>query len=78
MVKEMLVQDLIQVSSSPFASPTILVKKKYQTWRFCVDYWKLKDQTIKNKYLTPVIEDLLSELCGAKMFSKIDLKQEYF
>jgi hypothetical protein len=61
-VQEMLQADLIQHSSSPFTSPILMVKKKDNTFQFCVDYRHLNAITVKGKYHVLVIEEILDEL----------------
>lgn len=77
LIKHMLQSQQIRPSLSPFASPIILVKKKDGTWRMCVDYRQLNSNTVKNKCPIPIIENLLDELYGAQIFSKIDLRPGY-
>ncbi|CAN6347636.1 unnamed protein product [Urochloa humidicola] len=77
LIQQLLQAHMIRPSVSPYSSPVILVKKKDGTWRLCVDYRQLNSKTVKNKYPIPIIEDLLDELFGAQVFSKIDLRSGY-
>nr|XP_016447594.1 PREDICTED: uncharacterized protein LOC107772617 [Nicotiana tabacum] len=77
-LRQMLDQGIIQPSCSPFASPMVLVGKKDGSWRLCVSYRNLNKYTLKNKFtIPPIVEDLLDELGGSKIFSKIDLSSGY-
>ena len=77
-VKELLEKKLIEPSSSPWASPVVLVSKKDGTKSFCIDYRKLNDVTRKDSYPVPNIEDSLNALAGAKWFSSLDLASGYW
>jgi hypothetical protein len=64
-------------SSSPWGAPVIFVPKKDGTQRLCVDCRALNVVTIKNEYPLPRIDDLFDQLCGACVFSKVNLRSGY-
>nr|KYP72073.1 Transposon Ty3-G Gag-Pol polyprotein [Cajanus cajan] len=68
---------MVRPSVSPWGAPVLLVKKKNSGTRLCVDYRQLNKLTIKNKYPLPRIDDLMDQLRGALVFSKIDLRSRY-
>lgn len=69
---------IVRPSNSDYASPIVLVKKKDGSTRICVDYRKLNEKIIKNRFPMPIIDDQLDKLHGAKVFSTLDLKNGFF
>nr|KYP38001.1 Transposon Ty3-G Gag-Pol polyprotein [Cajanus cajan] len=76
-LEDLLAKQLVRPSVSPWGAPVLLVKKKDGGSRLCVDYRQLNKLTIKNKYPLPRIYDLMDQLRGASVFSKIDLRSGY-
>ena len=61
----MLQNDIIQPSSSPWASPVVLVQKQDGGQRLCIDYRKLNSVTKKDTYPIPRIDDIQDTLAGS-------------
>ena len=77
MYDEMLEAGIIQPSQRYFFAPVVLVHKKDGSWHMCLDYRELNKLTIKNKFLIPMINELLDELLGEIYFTKLDLHSGY-
>ena len=77
-IQEMLDIGSLQKSHSPWANAVILVQKKDGSLRFCIDLRKLNNQTIKDAYSLPHIDETLDSLQGSQWFSSLDLKSGYW
>jgi len=78
MVNEMLQAQVIEESSSPWARPVVLIRKKDGSLRFCVDYRRLNAVTRKDVFPLPRIDDLLDQLGGKRVFSTLDARSGYW
>ncbi|XP_049875596.1 uncharacterized protein LOC126373483 [Pectinophora gossypiella] len=78
MVREMLDNGIVRESSSPYASPIVLVQKKTGEKRLCVDYRALNRKTRKDHYPLPRVEDQLDQLAGNTLFTSLDLASGYY
>lgn len=74
---DLLSRGFIQPSVSPYGAPILFVKKKDGSRRMVIDYRLLNKITVKNKYPLPRIDELLDQLAGAKVFTKLDLMSGY-
>ena len=76
-LEDLLEKKFVRPSVSPWGALVLLVKKKDGSMRLCIDYRQLNKVTIKNRYPLPRIDDLMDQLVGARVFSKIDLRSGY-
>ena len=76
-INQLLESRVITESSSPYASPIVLVRKKDGSLRLCVDYRLLNSKTRKDAFPLPRIEESLDALSGARWFSTLDLASGY-
>ncbi|CAI7895737.1 unnamed protein product [Closterium sp. NIES-53] len=77
-IEYLLDRQLIRPSTSPYGAPVLFTPKPDSSLRMCIDYRALNKQTVKNKYPIPRIDDLLDQLRGATVVSKLDLRSGYW
>jgi hypothetical protein len=76
-IDEMVGKGYIRPSKSPYALPFFFVKKKDGKLRPVQDYRRLNSHTVRNQYPLPLIAQLISDLSGAHIFLKVDIRQGY-
>ncbi|GFX25296.1 retrovirus-related Pol polyprotein from transposon 17.6 [Trichonephila clavipes] len=77
-IEEWLNEGIIRPSSAEYACPIVMVKKKDGSSRMCIDYRKLNQKHVKDKFSLPIIEDVLDTLQEAKVYSTLDLLNGFF
>ena len=78
LLEQMLEKGVVEPSSSPWASPVVLVRKKDGSMRFCINYRKLNEVTRKDAYPLPRIDVTLDTLHGSHWFTILDLLSGYW
>ena len=77
-LRQMEREGVIERSSSEWAAPIVLLKKKDATLRMCVDYRRLNNVSEMDAYLMPRIDDLIDRVGKAKFITTLDLSRGYW
>lgn len=77
-VEKLKAQDVVENSDSPWVSPVVMIKKKDNTYRFCVDYRRLNSVIITDAHPLPRVDDSLDALSGSQYFSSMDMSSGYW
>ncbi|GBG84966.1 hypothetical protein CBR_g39429 [Chara braunii] len=76
-IKEFEANGWIEPAIGPWSFPVVIVPKKAEGIRICIDYRKLNDITIKDVYPLPRIDELLDAIGSARFFSKFDVRHVF-
>ena len=77
-LREMLSEGIVEPSTSEWAAPIVLVKKKDGSFRFCVDYRKLNSVSRADAYPMPRMDELIDNLGQARFVTTLDLTRGYW
>ena len=77
-IKQMLKNGIIRPSVSPYSTNAVMVGKKDQSILFCVDYGTLNDNTVKDTYPLPNVQDIMDSFHGSNWFSQVGLASGYW
>ena len=76
-LEDNLSKEFIRSSSSPAGAPILFVEKPGGSLRLCVDYYRLNEGTIKNRYPLPLLYETLLHLQKARYYTKLDMYGAY-
>jgi hypothetical protein len=77
-IKKNFIKNYIRPSISPARYPILFVPKKDEKLRMCVNYRRLNEITVKNRYTLPLIHEMQDRIRKARIFSKFDLREAYY
>jgi RNase H-like domain found in reverse transcriptase/Reverse transcriptase (RNA-dependent DNA polymerase)/Integrase zinc binding domain/Integrase core domain len=77
-IERMLRMEVIEPSTSEWAAPIVLIPKPDGSLRFCIDYRRLNEVTVKDSYPLPRMDDCLDSLGSATIFTTLDANSGYW